>query len=138
MCLAVYLASRIPLPTSKWNRERPEFYLEAVSEIKDRLVVTQFTLSNVYFAGSRQGCGCGFLKDGETDEELKVHQENYRSLGRVLDEILKQGARAELFACWEGDQAEPAEFTDELTIAQLLAPEFEFKELQFVRVVGAS
>lgn len=89
----------------------------------------------IYFAGSHQGCGCGFLKEGEVGEALEDCRRNYQALAEVLDGIAKLGGQAELFACWEGEQNKQPKFIDQLSVSQLLAPEFEFKDLHFIRVV---
>lgn len=94
-----------------------------------------FSLQHIYYAGSHEGCGCGFLKEGEKDADLDLHQENYRALARLLDAIIADGGKAEIFSCWEGDQSKPPVPSDELTVTAIVNSEFQFKERQFIRAL---
>jgi len=132
MCLAVYLATESTVPPIEWNKESPAFYLEAVEE--GQPVCKQFSLPYVYYAGSHEGCGCGFSKDGEVGPELEHYQANYRSLGHTIRAALAQGSKVEVFTCWEGDQGDMPEFIESITPTELEAPNFELKELQFLHV----
>lgn len=133
MCLAVYLASSQPLATSEWNEKAPAFYLKAADGDSVR---GKFSLPHVYYAGSHEGCGCGFFKEWKPDEELSRGQENYIALARTLREALARGARMELFSCWEGDQDKKPESVGSVTPDELEEPPFELKELQLLRVVS--
>lgn len=132
MCLAVYIASSIGLPTTKWNESVPAFYLETVPLGEN--VRKQFSLPNVYYVGSHEGCGCGFFKEGEADEELEIHQSNYASLARCIRSAQEKGAELELFACWEGDQGSKPEFVESTTATELENPAYQFKEKLFIHV----
>lgn len=132
MCLAVYIASSIELPTTKWDKSAPAFYLEAVPAREK--VRNQFSLPNVYYAGSHEGCGCGFFKEGETDEELEIRQSNYSSLAKYIRSAQEKGAYIEIFACWEGDQGSKPEFLESATTTELEGPAYQFKEKQFIHV----
>ncbi len=59
MCMTIYIASEYPLPTSLWDEANPCFYVSALSE-RDESVRRQFTKHWIYYAGSHEGCGCGF------------------------------------------------------------------------------
>lgn len=133
MCLAVYLASSNPLPPIAWDKDAPAFYLEPVPE--GEAVHRQFSLPHVYYAGSHEGCGCGFSRHGEIDEEAERRQANYAALARVLRSALSGGAKTELFTCWEGDQHKQPETFESVTPSDLESSSFQFQELQFLRVV---
>jgi hypothetical protein len=62
----LYLGSDVPLPTSKWRKESPGFFL---SDTEDEIQVARrhFSKHHVYYAGSHEGCGCGFFF-GEFDD----------------------------------------------------------------------
>ena len=91
MCLAVYVASDSALPESKWNEHAPAFYLEAVPT--SEVVRKQFCYSHVYYAGSHEGCGCGFSKDGRDSQELQQCQANYRALVGVVSSPVKRAVQ---------------------------------------------
>ena len=134
MCLAVYIASDIILPTSSWDKAAPGFYVE--KEPDNHSVAKQFTLGRIYYAGSDQGCGCGFFKEGVVGDELEQSQANYDSLVLYLKEAQDSGASIEIYACWEGQQTAKPEFRESRTVVELGHPSFEFKEQQFIRIEG--
>jgi len=133
MCLAVYIASNKPLPLVNWNNDRPRFHVLAISE-EDKGIAKQFKNKNVVYAGSHEGCGCGFFKEGEEGEKLKIRQANYEELAYYLSSLKFSGAKLELFSCWEGDQAETPEFRERISLATLVSPEFQFKEKAYYEI----
>lgn len=135
MCLAVYLASDTPIAAVAWNEDAPAFYIEPVAE--NEVVRKRFSLPFVYYAGSHEGCGCGFSKDGEIGPDLERCQKNYIALGQTLREALSHGAKVELFTCWEGEQSCAAKFVATTTPSQLEAPSFELRQLELFHVHSA-
>ena len=132
MCLAVYLASNLELQPSSWSERQPGYYLERVKPGK--VVCRLFSLPYVYYVGSHEGCGCGFLKDGEVGEELELHQANYWALVKCIKEAQSRGANIELYACWEGDQSLEPVAVEAFTPSTLGEPEFQFSERHFINV----
>jgi len=133
MCLAVYIASDVELRSAPWSEASPSFYLEPVPETD--AVRKRFALGNVYYAGSHEGCGCGFFKrDHEQDEDFNLRLENYARLGRCVREALAEGARCQIFACWEGEQSLAQESATVLSPALLEASEFELTQRQLIDV----
>jgi hypothetical protein len=132
MCLAVYLASDTALPPIEWKESSPAFYLEPIPA--SDIVAKQFSLPNLYYAGSHEGCGCGFFKDGKTDHTLEEAQANYSSLAAVLRSSMPRGAMSEIFICWEGEQAHQPTIVQECNINDIEDPSFEFQQLQLLRV----
>lgn len=132
MCLAVYVAADAPLPESRWNEHAPSFYLESIPESAG--VRRQFRHAHVYYAGSHEGCGCGFFKRGRDGEELEQRQQNYRALASVLAPRVGAGADIQLFTCWEGDLMARPETTEVITLPQLLDPGFELRPLSLITV----
>jgi hypothetical protein len=133
MCLAVYIASSIELQPSSWSEAAPSFYLEPVQATDP--VCKKFSLAHVYYAGSHEGCGCGFFKEGrEEDEDFNLRLDNYARLGRCVRETLANGGRCQIFACWEGEQSLPQESTAVLSLTQVEAIEFELTQQQLVNV----
>ena len=131
MCLSVHVASAAPLPVGVWNPDARAFYLEALPE--DAPVRDRFSLPFVYFAGTHLGCGCGFQKY-ENDDEADKTLANYTALAGVIRDALSHSSSVEVFTCWEGDDHEP-EVLESVRVSELLLPEFEFKERQFLRVL---
>jgi hypothetical protein len=132
MCLSIHIASDLPLPVSTWNSDARAFYLEAVPV--DAPVRARFSLPNVYFAGSHLGCGCGFIRY-ENDDERDKTQANYTALAGVIRDVLSPASSVEIFTCWEGDHGREPEFLESVSVSELILPEFELKERQFLRVM---
>lgn len=134
MCLAVYIASDKPLPLISWVEEKPAFYVEEVRK-DEACVKKQFKYQHIYYAGSHEGCGCGFFKDGEVGEELSQAEENYNKLSYYLKKAKESGAKLQIFSCWEGDQTAKPEYREEINEGILNEKQFEFKEKALYEVV---
>jgi hypothetical protein len=112
MCLAVYLATDEPVQQIKWNDKSPAFHVK--QEGKWKAMHSRIKKKHLYYVGSNQGCGCGFLLDGidKDSEEWKDIKKNYEAFGKYLTENVSNEA-AKIFVCWEGDQKkEPTQFRD--------------------------
>ena len=121
------------MPLVEWNEKQPKFNVVAI--IKNESVVKkQFQNPYVVYAGSHEGCGCGFFKEGEKGEELKVVQANYDSLAYCLSSLKFGGSKLEIFSCWEGDQGLEAEHRHIITLEELASPSFEFKEKAYYKI----
>ena len=134
MCLAVYIGSDLPINEIAWSMERPAFHLTKANDSDP--VRQRFAGKYVYYAGSHEGCGCGFEKNGAPPEELATRQANYDALARALGIALQQGARPQVFTCWEGDQADEAESTESVSVGALAAPSYELQQLELLNVTG--
>ena len=134
MCLAVYIASNKSLPTIPWVKEKPAFYVEEVVN-HETGVKQQFQYQYVYYAGSHEGCGCGFIKDGEAGEELAQIEENYKRLSAYIKDAKNSGAKLQIFSCWEGDQTREPEYIEEVDEKTINECQFEFKEKALYHVV---
>ena len=134
MCLAVYIGSEIELKENAWNKNEPNFYIEAVPSANN--VRKQFSTTHVYYAGSHEGCGCGFFKEAREPEEFENVQENYKNLALTIKNAVEAGRKIQLFSCWEDDQAKQPEIKVSIGLSEIVNPEFEFKELNFLNVVS--
>jgi hypothetical protein len=131
MCLSVHIASNAPLSVNPWNPDARAFYLETVPV--DAPVRAQFSLPNVYVAGSHLGCGCGFIRY-ENDDERDKTQANYTALAGVIRDALTAGSSVELFTSWEGDEIHEPELLELVCVSELVLPKFELKERQLLRM----
>jgi hypothetical protein len=117
MCLAVYIASPSPLPLVAWHEETPAFYVQEV-EAADR-VRAHFAWPNVYYAGSHEGCGCGFAYNQMPEHLQEADDEARRraSVAALREDVTKATAPGpvQLFACWEGEQSFPEK--DRVTVS---------------------
>jgi hypothetical protein len=87
-----------------------------------------FSYSSTYYVHSRDGCGCGFLKDGLTSEEFWITLFDYYVLAEIIKQlfVLKQGV--ELYACWYAEQSPHPLKSMNISLDDLLANSFEFRE----------
>jgi len=134
MCLALYIASDLEVPMAAYNERIPKFYVSELDK-KDLPVKKQFELSHVAYAGSNEGCGCGFFKEGLDESELELTQENYYSLAHCISGLKLKGGKVALFACWEGDQGIKPKTKEKLSVNELASKEFEFKEPAYYEIV---
>jgi hypothetical protein len=134
MCLAVYLGSDLPVEEIAWNEAKPSFHLKRIKDSDP--VRRQFSGEHVYYAGSHEGCGCGFSKDGEPTDELEKCQKNYNALSSALSSALQRGARLQVFTCWEGEQGIEPESTRTATPREMVEASYELRQLELLNVVS--
>lgn len=132
MCLAVYLASDSVLRTSEWDKASPGVYVTAVPAGDP--VLRQFRYPHVYYVGSREGCGCGFARDGLAPEDIDPCQEDYNALQSIIASTVLSGGHMQLFTCWEGEQSEAPEVVGAVRVEQIADPSFELEELHLLEV----
>lgn len=130
MCMMVYLAAAEPLRTLNWNEAKPTFYVSRLSPDEKR-VTRQFTSSNVVYAGSHEGCGCGFQygeypPDNYEPSELNQRRHSLNGLATYLREELARLREIEVYACWDGDQELEPEHRRTLTPSSLELDDFFF------------
>lgn len=124
MCYVLYAASSVPLPEIAWNKDQPALHAHAVPEAA--AVRHQFTLPHVAYVGCSTHCGCEFgytgdLRAGAMPEEIADPEElaERAALVDYLGPLVSQGAGVELYACWDGEEAEAAEYSIDFSEADL-------------------
>jgi hypothetical protein len=132
MCYMFYLGSDVPLPTSEWQEESPAFYLSSGDEeIKE--VKRHFTKPEVYYAGSHEGCGCGFFFDkNDNPEDYEIRKSSVRGLVEMLQQALESSSSAELFVTWAGCEKQAPSRRMNMKPEDLLVEEFPLDEKDFV------
>jgi hypothetical protein len=112
MCLMVYLGSGNERSTAIWDANKPQFFVakgnpqypdEKLQTTVIEQVRSKFSKGIIYYAGSREGCGCGFRRDGhwfEDDAELLTKTaDNHRNLYDFVSGCLKNEENVEFYAC---------------------------------------
>ena len=139
MCMMLYIGSNKPLPLVPWQEDAPGFHVgELHEDFAD--VVKQFSVPHVFYAGSHEGCGCGFQLGeypGFDDEEAPEKRESLRKLAAYVEVQLDAGRRIELFACRAGGESTAPERRRRLSPSDLRAESFFFLDDEIV-VVEAS
>ena len=101
MCLTVYIASDVPLPSV----DTPNLVVRPIEE-RERPVARHFSKPNIYSIGAYTGCACGFRPHGEDSE----------ARGKTLSELLQfldahaPDKQLEFFVSWVGREKDAAKF----------------------------
>jgi hypothetical protein len=137
MCMTVYLASDVPLPTIPWEQSTPAFNV-ADLRAPDESVRKQFSKPHVYYVGSHEGCGCGFQHGQypgfEEPDNIAAAVRSRRELTDYIRRALATQDSVELFSCWDGDQSAAPEFRDRLSIDQLATDRTYFREKEHLLI----
>jgi hypothetical protein len=138
MCWALYMASDSEIPLVPWDDQAPAFNVTLLSET-EAVVRKQFSLRNVAYVGSHEGCGCGF----HFHEEIGLNEQagelkSLNELASYLTHVLQGGAIVELFFCWEGDQGAEVVSRLDLQPDSFIGGEFPMSLLQLAHVRLAS
>ncbi|MBL9147327.1 MAG: hypothetical protein JNM94_01405 [Phycisphaerae bacterium] len=147
--MIAHLASRSEVSLVSWDEAAPGFHIEAIGKI-NQPVVAVFTEPSVRYVGSHEGCGCGFRNvwgalDGDsrtmTPEEFRQGEpedpdvaSSTAALVKLLRSVVERDGRAEVYACWDGDQAYPAVDSKVISLAELSAERFFLMERRLIIV----
>src|SRR4051794_21574189 len=152
MCLALYVTADGPLQivplrhypaglfnSPAWPREAQRFHTAELSA--DQYAVRgYFSHSNVLYAGSYEGCGCGFnfgraFPLGDDDpEHLSAACESVAQLVRYVREFEVR----ELFCCWSGEESKTPVHRRNVAAEELASPDFYFREQELLTVNNSS
>ncbi len=139
MCMMIYLAADQPLRMVDWNEADPGFYVSAPAPDEER-VRCQFEKQSVVYAGSHEGCGCGFQygeypRDNYEPDELELRRRSLTQFAEYLRVELARVGTIELYACWDGDQEGSPEHHRTLTPSALELDDFFFREKELSTLV---
>jgi hypothetical protein len=139
MCMMLYIGSDIPLPIIPFKEDAPAFHTEVLTE-NDEKIVQHFSTANVSYAGSSQGCGCGFQHslidsnigwlnvEDEDDDDFKM---NMRQLYEYVKDVVGKGGKVELYACWDGEFEDAPMSREDISLQELINKQFYLKEKGF-------
>jgi hypothetical protein len=124
--MALYIASDRPLPLRPWQAQ--PFH---TAELKpdQEAVRSHFSNPHVVYAGSYEGCGCGFnygREHPETDDDPENLAAAKESVAELVRYVQESGVR-EIYCCWFDDESEPAAHKRTVTPAILGAQDFFFR-----------
>ncbi|MCL4264438.1 MAG: hypothetical protein KJ069_14535 [Anaerolineae bacterium] len=136
----IYISADQPLDLISWNPKKPAFHVTEINK-SEVSVRQQFHQTYVYYAGSHEGCGCGF-QYGEypefEDEDRQLKRASLDAFAAYLTRQLKRVKLIELFACWDGDQSATPEHYHRLSPEALEAEGFFFQEKEFLQIERAA
>ena len=130
MCWALYAASDKELPAIAWNKSAPAFYTAQIDK-HDCAIRSQFSLPNIVYLGSHEGCGCGFFNDDESQAQAICCS----TLAEYLASVRASGGAVEVFLCWEGGQGNPASNRTRVCAADFSSPPFPLAEDEFASII---
>ena len=144
MCLVIYIGAdnECPLIASQdfagvdsddpsWPLKVVPFSVEDVVR-DERAVIPHFNTSHVYYAGSFEGCGCGFNACHINDWDEPCEPDERALAGRTsrlrLRDYCENNSIRQIYACWSCDEEKAPEMHIEVTLDQLIDWTFEFPE----------
>jgi hypothetical protein len=113
MCMVLYAAADVPLPTIDTGRRPPPLSVQPLGPDEDD-VRAHFSKPHAYVLGAHTGCSCGFSY-GEGDDTDARGRESVRRLGAYLASEVERAGPIELFSCWTGDETKPPEIRTTIT-----------------------
>ncbi|MEZ4223521.1 MAG: hypothetical protein R3B13_21415 [Polyangiaceae bacterium] len=133
--MMVYLAADKPLREVAWRADAPGFNTTPLVP-DERRVRRQFTKPCLMYAGSWEGCGCGFQlgeypAEFQEPDEMSQKRRSLQGFATYLREELPRVGSIQLFACWDGDQEAPPEHRRALTPSALETDAFFFLQKEF-------
>ena len=148
MCKALYIASDRPLPVTEqpeypkdctlsptWPREAQRFHTATLKPAEET-VRLHFSHPHILYAGSYEGCGCGFnygreYPEAEDDaEHLTAARESIAELVRYV----RESNVLEIYSCWMDDEAKPTVHQRTVTPETLASPGFVFRERELLTI----
>ncbi|MAT97194.1 MAG: hypothetical protein CL608_08630 [Anaerolineaceae bacterium] len=148
MCLALYIGSAKELPEIKYGEvskevfQSPEwpavaqrFTVSALNEGQE-VVRKHFSVPFVSFAGSYEGCSCGFNYGREYPEydDDKEHQRAAQESIVELVRYIRDHEVEEIYACWFDDESLPLETIRKASLDDLSSPTFMFKQKGLIKL----
>jgi len=150
MCLVLYIGSDVNGPLLEpqdfsvidrddhaWPSKVVPF---SVTEITDDkiLVAKHFDTKSVRYAGSFEGCGCGFNASYSPEWDDPVEEDDHFLAGqesrRLLREYIEKYQVRQIYACWSGDEGIDTESHMDITPEQITDPNFEIPERALLRI----
>jgi hypothetical protein len=131
--MMVYLAADVPLREVAWDEAAPAFNTSPLSPDEQHRVRPQLSKPYLIYAGSYEGCGCGFqlgeypLEYSEP-ADISQRRKSLHDFAAYLREELPRVGTIQLFACWDGDQEAIPEHRRVLIPSALETDSFFFLE----------
>jgi len=149
MCFLLYLGTQRPLPRRDWNKETLNLSVVSLTE-REFSVKAHFSTPEVQYVGSSSNCGCDFphatLQNGDwptldlppelLDRDAARAATELDNKRALIDLLLSSGENSlEMYGILVGDFALPPQAVESISIANIRAAGFTFKERCFYKVV---
>jgi hypothetical protein len=104
----------------------------------EKTAAKHFDTKIVRYAGSFEGCGCGFNASYAPEwDDLAEEDDHFlagRESRRLLKEYVEQNRISQIYACWSGDEAVDTESHMDITPDQITDPNFQFPQRVLLRI----
>ncbi len=150
--MALYLASDRSLPLTKqpvypkdctssptWPKEAQRFHTAKLQPTQES-VRSHFSHPHVLYAGSYEGCGCGF-NYGREYPEVEADAEHLTAARESVAEFVRyvrDSSVREIYSCWFDDETKPTVRERSVTPETLALPDFVFGEQELLRIDHAA
>ena len=150
MCLVLYIGSDANCPLlepedfSLIARDDPSWPSKVVAfsvqEIAgdEKAVVKNFDTKIVRYAGSFEGCGCGFNASYVPEWDAPAKEDGHFLAGkesrRLLREYVERHQIRQIYACWSGDEVLDAKSHLDVTPDQITDSTFQIPERVMLRI----
>ena len=151
MCLVLYIGSDAACPLLEpqdfsvvdyddpsWPSKVIPFSVQEVVG-DEKPVEKHFGTKIVRYAGSFEGCGCGFnasyVSEWEEPAEPGERFLTGRESRRLLREYVEKHHVRQIYACWSGDEALPPEVHLDITPEQITDSTFRIPERAMLRII---
>ena len=144
MCFVLYAGTTKSIPRSEFVEHAPNLHVESLTG-NDAAIRTHFSSPEVQYIGSTSYCGCDFphlmfqngewpfFKDPRRNAERDTSDRH--NMEALVALLRSTGEKAvELYGVWDGDFARAPQARENLSLENLLDPDFHFKERGFYRV----
>ena len=149
MCLALFLGSNRALPVvplqrpdelsaerDAWKHLAQRFHTALLTD-KERSVRSHFSKTYVLYAGSYEGCACGFNFQREYPPDVDDDQDEaiaaQESVSALTQYVLDSGVE-EIYACWWDEYDKPTLIIRDINPAGLEARDFHFRLQELLSV----
>ena len=150
MCLVLYIGSDVsgpllePQDFTVIDSDDPSWPSKVVSfsvqELADdaQAVAKHFDTKFVRYAGSFEGCGCGFNAAYAPEWDDPAEEDDHFLAGkesrRLLRDYIERNQIRQVYACWNGDEDLNTESHLDIKPEQITDPNFQIPERTLLRI----
>ena len=144
MCLVLYIGSDADCPLlepqdftvidrddDSWPTKVVPFSVQELAG-DEKSVAKHFDTKIVRYAGSFEGCGCGFNASYAPEWDEPAAEDDHFIAGKesrqLLREYVEQHQIRLIYCCWSGDEAIETESIIDITPGSITDPNFQFPQ----------
>lgn len=142
MCQRLYIASRTELTTVRKTKAEPHLELRravaADAHARERFSRSDFP--HLYVGEAFAPCGCGFPEELPRERKRLPERDEARTMRRLAESLrpaVRGRPRVQVLLCFMGDEDREVTPGRTVTLDELQAPDFRFRDLEVVTVVKA-